>query len=56
MAFAANNHIWMMNADGSHLVQVTTSDKVEAIPEFSPDGKWLVLGSDYRATGSFGHI
>lgn len=56
MAFAANNHIWMMNADGSNLVQVTTSDEVEAAPEFSPDGKWLVLGSNYHSTGPFGHI
>lgn len=56
MAFAANNHIWMMNADGSNLVQVTTSDEVEAAPEFSPDGKWLVLGTNYHTTGPFGHI
>lgn len=55
MAFAANNHIWMMNSDGSNLVQVTTSDVVEVLPEFSPDGKWLVLGTDYRTTGVFGH-
>lgn len=56
MAFAANNHIWMMNADGSNMVQVTNSNQVEVIPEFSPDGNWLILGTDYRATGPFGHI
>jgi hypothetical protein len=56
MAFIAGNHIWMMNADGSNLRQVTTSDHVEGPPEFSPDGKWLVLGTDYRTTGPFGHI
>jgi len=56
LAFAAGNHIWMMNADGSNLTQVTTSSQVEVIPEFSPDGKWLVLGTNYRTTGPFGHI
>lgn len=56
MAFVANKHIWMMNSDGSNLVQVTTSDGVEAVPKFSPDGQWLVVGADYRSTGPFGHI
>jgi len=56
MAFSANNHIWMMDADGGNLVQVSTSDQVEVTPEFSPDGNWLVMGTDYRSTGPFGHI
>jgi dipeptidyl aminopeptidase/acylaminoacyl peptidase len=56
MAFAASNHIWMMNADGSNLVQVTTSNATEVAPVFSPDGRWLVLGTDYRTTTVFGHI
>lgn len=56
MAFAGGNHIWMMNADGTNMVQVTTSSAIEVIPEFSPDGKWLVLGTDYRITGAFGHL
>lgn len=56
LAFAGGNHIWMMNIDGSNLVQVTTSSKTEVSPEFSPDGKWLVLGTDYHTTGPFGHI
>lgn len=56
MAFAAHNHIWMMNADGSSMVQVTNSNQVEVIPKFSPDGNWLILGTDYHSTGPFGHI
>ncbi|WP_118976252.1 TolB-like translocation protein [Taibaiella koreensis] len=56
MAFAASNHIWTMNADGSDLRQVTSSSQVEVTPEFSPDGKWLLLGTDYHTTGPFGHI
>lgn len=56
VALAASNHIWMMNADGSNLIQVTTSSDVEVQPVFSPDGKYLVLGRDYHVTGPFGHI
>ncbi|MGN7824590.1 TolB family protein [Chitinophaga sp. 22536] len=56
MALAASNHIWMMNADGSNLVQVTSSDNVEIMPLFSPDGKYLLVGTNYRATGPYSHI
>ncbi|SKA37603.1 hypothetical protein SAMN04488128_104313 [Chitinophaga eiseniae] len=56
LAFVAGSHIWMMNIDGSNLVQVTASSKTEVVPEFSPDGKWLVLGSEYQVTGPFGRI
>ena len=48
IALAGGNHIWMMNADGSSLVQVTTSDEVEAYPVFSPDSKYLLVGTNYR--------
>ncbi|MET6995877.1 TolB family protein [Chitinophaga defluvii] len=56
LAFAAGNHIWMMDAKGGTPVQVSTSSQVEVAPEFSPDGKWIVLGTDYHTTGPFGHI
>ncbi|WP_119079073.1 hypothetical protein [Chitinophaga alhagiae] len=56
VAFAAGNHIWMMNADGSNLVQVSASGQVEVSPVFSPDGNWLLIGTDYHTTGPFGYI
>jgi Tol biopolymer transport system component len=56
ISFYASNHIWLMNADGSNMVQVTESSGVEAAPEFSPDGKFLVIGNDYHVTGPFGHL
>lgn len=51
IAFEAINHIWMMNANGGNIVRVTNRNQVEVIPEFSPDGNWLILGADYRKTG-----
>ncbi|MEO8217076.1 MAG: S9 family peptidase [Acidobacteriota bacterium] len=37
------SHIWMMDADGANLRQITFSDKSEASPVFSPDGQWLAF-------------
>jgi dipeptidyl aminopeptidase/acylaminoacyl peptidase len=34
-------HIWMMNADGGSARQLTSGDKGESSPMFSPDGKWI---------------
>jgi Tol biopolymer transport system component len=48
IALAGGNHIWMMNADGTNLVQVTNSTEVETYPVFSPDGKYLLVGTNYR--------
>ena len=48
IALAGGNHIWMINADGSNLTQVTTSSQVEAYPVFSPDSKYLLVGANYR--------
>lgn len=56
IAFNASNHIWLMNADGSSMVQVTESDAQEAYPYFSPDGKYLLFGADFHSTGPFGHL
>ncbi|GAA4798669.1 hypothetical protein GCM10023231_29320 [Olivibacter ginsenosidimutans] len=44
IAYASDGHIWMMNADGSNQVQVTTSSDEECYPTFSPDGKHLLIG------------
>jgi WD40 repeat protein len=56
IALKGGNHIWMMNADGSNLMQVTTSDEVEAIPVFSPDNKYLVVGTNYRESIAASHL
>jgi len=53
IALKGGNHIWMMNADGSGLAQVTTSTQVEAYPVFSPGGKYLLIGTNYRQAGAF---
>lgn len=42
-----NNHIFMMDVDGGNLVQVTDSNGDEVFGEFSPDDKYLLVGSDY---------
>lgn len=55
IALKGGNHIWMMNADGSNLVQVTTSTKEEAYPVFSPDSKNLLVGTNYTITSQNGH-
>jgi Tol biopolymer transport system component len=56
IAFDGGNHIWMMNSDGSNLVQVTDSDDQEKNSAFSPDGKYLLVGTDWHVTGPFGSI
>lgn len=36
-----NSHVWMMNADGQNVRQLTTGDKSESSVAFSLDGKWI---------------
>lgn len=40
------SHIWQMNTDSGELSWLTTSDKSEATPVWSPDGKWLAFLSN----------
>lgn len=41
-------HVYMMDIDGQNLVQVTDSQESEEIfGEFSPDGRYLLIGADY---------
>ncbi|MFT2008736.1 TolB family protein [Pontibacter sp. 13R65] len=51
-----DKHIYLMNIDGSNLTQVTTSKTQELEAVFSPDGKYLLVGSDFRRTGVFGAV
>ncbi|WP_437918796.1 hypothetical protein [Sphingobacterium sp. LRF_L2] len=55
LAMQIANHVHTMNIDGSNLKQVTTSNFNESVPLFSPDGKYLLVGSHYRQTGVFGY-
>lgn len=47
IAFIINNHVWVMNIDGSNLKQLTTSggDNIETFPQWSPDGKYVAAWS-----------
>src|SRR5258706_2875627 len=36
------SHIWMMNMDGGSPRQLTSDEKGESSPIFSPDGKWIL--------------
>ncbi len=48
MTFYIGRHMFMMDTDGENLVQVTDSKENEEIfAEFSPDGKYLLIGADY---------
>jgi Tol biopolymer transport system component len=42
IAFELAGHIWTMNIDGSGLEQITTGNKRENTPAWSPDGKHIV--------------
>lgn len=48
MTFYIGRHMFMMDTDGNNMVQVTDSNENEEIfAEFSPDGKYLLIGADY---------
>lgn len=51
-----DKHIYVMDIDGGNLTQVTESNFTENSAVFSPNGKYLLVGSDYRRTGPFGSI
>lgn len=54
IALQGGNHLWMMNADGSNLTQITESNKIEVNPVFSPDSKYLLIGYDFTRTSQWG--
>ncbi len=41
-----NNEVYLMNADGSGLTQLTNSPAIDAQPAWSPDGKKIAFVSD----------
>ncbi|MFD2595126.1 TolB family protein [Sphingobacterium griseoflavum] len=43
-----DKHIYVMNSDGAALMQVTDSPTQERAGVFSPDGKFLLIASDYQ--------
>ncbi|HEY2825794.1 MAG TPA: hypothetical protein VGI83_09635, partial [Gemmatimonadales bacterium] len=43
--------LYLINLDGTGLVQVTTDTTFDAFPMFSPDGKKLVFASNRHAPG-----
>jgi TolB protein len=47
--------IWLMQADGSHSVQLTSNSRDDTRPCWSPDGRWLAFTSDRRPSGVY-HI
>jgi len=52
IAFEYSDDIWMMNADGTELTQLTaTQDVVEGLPFFSPDGKYVAYVSNEGPKG-----
>lgn len=55
LAMYIANHIYTMDIDGNNLKQVTTSSFKEARPVFSPDSKYLMIGSNYRQSSIMGH-
>jgi hypothetical protein len=54
IALRGGNHLWMMNADGSNLTQITESTDIEVSPVFSPDSKYLLIGYDLTRTSEWG--
>ena len=56
LAMNIAKHIYTMDIDGTNLKQVTVSNFTESVPVFSPDGKYLLVGSHYRQSGPMGHV
>ena len=44
-----NFDLWLVNADGTGLERVTTSEEFDGFPMFSPDGRLLVFASNRNA-------
>jgi WD40 repeat protein len=45
IAFLMASNVWMINSDGTGLVKLTETGRSLGAPEFSPDGRYLVVNS-----------
>jgi len=52
IVFKGGQHLWMMNAEGNNLKQITHSATEEGAPTFSPDSKYLLVGIQQFAGGA----
>lgn len=50
------NHLHTMDMSGSEPLKITESNFKEAEGVFSPDGKHILVGANYRQTGPFGYV
>jgi Tol biopolymer transport system component len=50
LLFLAEGHVWTIGMDGTALTQITTPQSAgfESKPEWSPDGRYILLKSDER--------
>src|SRR5262245_53571994 len=50
-------HVWLMNADGSGAVDISPPDTFgDEDPQFSPDGRWIVLTRWLDGSGGLLHV
>jgi len=47
IAFVYAGDIWLVDRNGGHARQLTTSDGLEMLPRFSPDGNWIAFTGQY---------
>ena len=48
-----NSHVWAMDSNGQNARQLTTGDKSESSPSFSPDGKRILFVSSKDGSANF---
>lgn len=52
IVFEHKQEIWVINSDGTNLIQLTnTPDIYESLPSFSPDGNYIVYSSNEDVNG-----
>ncbi|GGH14474.1 hypothetical protein FAZ19_07440 [Sphingobacterium alkalisoli] len=56
IAMKYQKHIAVMNTDGSGFYMATSGSEEESSASFSPDGKYLVVGTDVRSIGVPGSV